>query len=1041
MLNHLRHRMGDRKHSTTTLSTMLQNLVHYVVINPAMTLFSTNNALKRMVCAAIERAIREIIHPVVERSVTIASISTRELISKDFAMESDENKMRKAAHQMAQNLAGSLALVTCKEPLRISMVTHARTLLMQNGFTEQTLPEQAILVIMQDNLDLACSIIERAAMEKSLPDVDEGLASAFMARREHRLRGRGFYWDANALSQSQYASTLPDLLKIKPDGLQQQQLRVYEEFGKLSRAIGDVQEAAGRASVSPAIAHMPLEGSGGSGATGYPGNMSGEGEPQPMEANILTAHQSLERFTQCMADLDGLLQQADPRSQRDEIRLLARQIPILAAQSAQRDETALVFSQKVVQMMFKSETEAAREIYIILLERLCEVSIKVAKEVTAWLIYAEDERKFNVAVTVGLIRAGLINIMEQDIQLAKFIVSHDFKASIVDYASKLCLACLKEPACATRQQLSHTIEALVKANQRGQSTAASTDFVQELQVGNLQAKTDMESSQPLREQLAYCFAEWIRLFQHSANAEKSFIDFVVHLQGQGILKGEEISSMFFRVCTEVGVDSYIKQKAVGGNLMTGIFQPVDAFSKLIVLMIKYHADPTGQNNEQAKVHYLTKILSIVVLVLAQSHEELGPHFQQKPFFRLFSSLLHELHTAQSNLQGTYFQALLAISNTLNTLQPSFFPGFTFSWVSLISHRLFLPKLLSMQPTPVAIGTEMEKPARSEGWNAYYRLFASLLRFLAPFLKPGQLQETSRNLYRGTLRIVLVLLHDYPDFLANHSQTLNDLIPSSSIQLRNLILSSFPKSQLPNGLPDPFESNLAIRETPEAKVDPIIYDDYLGSIVHQGAGFKDALEEYILTGTDEGFLAGLKAALYDESRGQEDGGYHEALINDVVLHAAIINLSKRENLLNGSPIQSDAGVRLVRELLTMDAEGKYHVVGAVCNQLRYPNRHTAYFSTLILHLYNQMEPAREAILRVLLERIVVNRPHPWGLLVTMFELLKDSQTYPLPIQTPIEIIKLLDHMRDGLGATGGARLVNNGVLEGGGGSSSVHELSV
>ena len=92
--------------------------------------------------------------PAVKRSVMIASISTRELVTKDFAMEGDEEKMPASAHQMAQNLAGILALVTCKEPLRISMIANARILLLANGFTEQNLPEQAIMVIMQENLDL-----------------------------------------------------------------------------------------------------------------------------------------------------------------------------------------------------------------------------------------------------------------------------------------------------------------------------------------------------------------------------------------------------------------------------------------------------------------------------------------------------------------------------------------------------------------------------------------------------------------------------------------------------------------------------------------------------------------------------------------------------------------------------------------------------------------------------------------------------------------------------------------------------------------------
>lgn len=90
------------------------------------------------------------------------------------------------------------------------------------------------------------------------------------------------------------------------------------------------------------------------------------------------------------------------------------------------------------------------------------------------------------------------------------------------------------------------------------------------------------------------------------------------------------------------------------------FQALDAMSRLIVYIIKYHGDASGVNNDQAKVHYLTKILSIFVLVLANTHEEQGASFQQKPFFRFFSSLLNDLHLIETSLGTAYFQLLLAI---------------------------------------------------------------------------------------------------------------------------------------------------------------------------------------------------------------------------------------------------------------------------------------------------------------------------------------------------------------------------------------------
>jgi len=78
----------------------------------------------------------QIILPVVERSVTIASISTRELVTKDFATDLNDDKLRKAGRSMSRKLAGSLALVTCKEPLKTNLGVHIRHSLTESGFEE-----------------------------------------------------------------------------------------------------------------------------------------------------------------------------------------------------------------------------------------------------------------------------------------------------------------------------------------------------------------------------------------------------------------------------------------------------------------------------------------------------------------------------------------------------------------------------------------------------------------------------------------------------------------------------------------------------------------------------------------------------------------------------------------------------------------------------------------------------------------------------------------------------------------------------------------
>jgi CCR4-NOT transcription complex subunit 1 len=47
-------------------------------------------------------------------------------------------------------------------------------------------PDQIISLLVQDNLDIACSAIEKAAMERAVSDVDEGFTTSYDVRRRHR---------------------------------------------------------------------------------------------------------------------------------------------------------------------------------------------------------------------------------------------------------------------------------------------------------------------------------------------------------------------------------------------------------------------------------------------------------------------------------------------------------------------------------------------------------------------------------------------------------------------------------------------------------------------------------------------------------------------------------------------------------------------------------------------------------------------------------------------------------------------------------------
>lgn len=89
-------------------------------------LLQAHPQLKQCVRQSVERAVQELVHPVVERSIKIAMTTCEQIIRKDFALDSEESRMRVAAHHMMRNLTAGMAMITCREPLLMSIATNLK---------------------------------------------------------------------------------------------------------------------------------------------------------------------------------------------------------------------------------------------------------------------------------------------------------------------------------------------------------------------------------------------------------------------------------------------------------------------------------------------------------------------------------------------------------------------------------------------------------------------------------------------------------------------------------------------------------------------------------------------------------------------------------------------------------------------------------------------------------------------------------------------------------------------------------------------------
>jgi CCR4-NOT transcription complex subunit 1 len=88
-----------------------------------------------------------------------------------------------------------------------------------------------------------------------------------------------------------------------------------------------------------------------------------------------------------------------------------------------------------------------------------------------------------------------------------------------------------------------------------------------------------------------------------------------------------------------------------------MFHGVDALSKLIALLLKNYSDTHGVSSDSAKTLYFAKIFTIAALSLVNDNEELGPAFEQRPYYRFFSSLLSDLQCIQHSFPTAYYGCL------------------------------------------------------------------------------------------------------------------------------------------------------------------------------------------------------------------------------------------------------------------------------------------------------------------------------------------------------------------------------------------------
>ena len=586
--------------------------------------------------------------------------------------------------------------------------------------------------------------------------------------------------------------------------------------------------------------------------------------------------------------------------------------------------------------------------YIQILQNMKQQQHSLVKDITEWVMKIEDHKRYYWAFTSEFIKADIILVGEFDKDLGKSI---ELESSFALQFSQILLR--EFIARSPMFQIAHfpvTNQAFKHYKERHPPTDELCRLISEMPefrtVGQFASENDKQ-----REVVIKKFEEWLELAlgEPFINSEKA-PGFVNSLEVLG-LNSKEKMEMMFGVMAEYAIEktSYLEE---------GNYSIIDSFGKLFQV-ITLMAQPPN------KVKPLLSVLLALKNLIVKSAAGV---FNPRPYYRMLMLVLTEAtqpspaFTDQSLVQ----EMLIPIATTFHMLNPTRVPAFCFCWLDLISHRFFLPKMLR------TVNLSSDRTQVPVQWSKMSVLMVDLFKFVYNHYSSFPLTEPLRAFYNGVVRVMFVIMHDFPEFLCDYHYEFCNYIPEHCFQLRNLVLSAYPRVMRP---PSPFIQNLKVDLLPEMKIAPNILSNYkqrLGAI-------KEDLDTYILT-RDSSIIQEICVKLKGPDR-RNNG----VALNSLVLYIA-------ETSIAGQIDQRVCNEFFVAILTGLDNETRKQFINAIANQLRYPNSHTQLFSCTLLYMFSECKKGliEEQIARVLTERTSAYRPHPWGVLITLIELVKNPR---------------------------------------------------
>lgn len=463
------------------------------------------------------------------------------------------------------------------------------------------------------------------------------------------------------------------------------------------------------------------------------------------------------------------------------------------------------------------------------------------------------------------------------------------------------------------------------------------------------------------------YNEWIRCASDSER--NNFVtDFV-----QNFMNSEPKNNLIL-------IFSYLFEQIISetlkGNPARPCYQLIDSFSLMVVQILE------RLSGNSQKIHFLERVLSSLIMVITRHHFyfEEGRRFNQKPFFRILFNLVLEINKRSNFSEEERTNVSIIMIHTLRILQPVKYPGFSFTWLALVSNKFIMRSLLWRK--------------KNENWQNYTMLLNGLMLFFkeAKTQSPGfHMTPQVNKFYKATLFFLLVLTHDFPEYVSDQNEFILEEVPDSFTQIRNIILSAAPSSVK---MPPPRKAGMNLskieEDIPKLPNLPYKIENRVCSV-----NLNVRLAHFFQR-MEAREIENIRDLLYlFDFSGKST--VNRKLVKSFTLYTAYFVHSKVQSNRNMKKMRSlrKETYKLFLTLLLKDEPALREVlINSFVDNLRFCDFYTVYFIQLLGFIVTDSENLylEELVFRIVFERFLVGDLHPWGLTTAIFYLFNVSNEF-------------------------------------------------